>query len=85
MLSEDLAWRRKERIDLLPDEHGADVLGCAVDDIWPWSPAWTQGFDRTGRPGKVLIDPLIFVSPAFGARFENNRQDPCGPGGPSGP
>jgi len=43
-------WREAEKIDEIADMEARDVLGCELQDIWPYLPCWMQGEDKLGRP-----------------------------------
>mmetsp|Transcript_11923 Transcript_11923/g.14415 ORF Transcript_11923/g.14415 Transcript_11923/m.14415 type:complete len:395 (+) Transcript_11923:60-1244(+) len=50
MLIENIKWREKLGVNNIASKTAKDVLGCDISAIWPYTPQWSQGEDRQGRP-----------------------------------
>lgn len=50
MLVQDVEWREDLQLNEAMSQTAAEVLGCPIHDVWPYSATWLQGQDRKCRP-----------------------------------
>ena len=57
MLLQDVEWREGLHLNEAMSQTAAEVLGCPIRSIWPYSATWLQGQDRKGRPVIYKVRP----------------------------
>lgn len=50
MVREDVEWRSQENRLNIRSETAEEVIGCSLNDIFRYFPAWMQGVDKQMRP-----------------------------------